>query len=224
MEKVIIFGASEGAILGHFYLTHDSPYQVVAFTVDRDYIKEETMCGLPIVPFEEVETIYPPDDYKMFIAVLFGRVNRTRAEKYYQAKEKGYELINYTSSKAITWPGLEMGDNCFIAEGAICGPFTKIGNNVMIRPGSFIGHHSVIKDHCWLGAHTVVLGRCSVESYCFLGANSTIADSVTVARECVIGAGALILKDTQEKGVYRGNPPVLLPVSSDKLHKILFTR
>lgn len=43
MEKVVIFGATEMAAMSHFYLTHDSPYDVVAFTVDRDYIKEETL-------------------------------------------------------------------------------------------------------------------------------------------------------------------------------------
>lgn len=105
MEKVVIFGPSAGAKLAHFSLTHDSPYEVVAFTIDRSYIKEEKFCGLPVIPFEEVESIYPPDGYKMFVSILASRVNKTRAEKYQQAKTKGYELISYVSSKAITSPG-----------------------------------------------------------------------------------------------------------------------
>jgi len=31
MEKVVIFGTEELAQVAHFYLTHDSPYEVVAF-------------------------------------------------------------------------------------------------------------------------------------------------------------------------------------------------
>lgn len=223
-EKVVIFGTTEMATLSHFYFTHDSPYEVAAFTVDRDFLKEETLCGLPVVPFEDIESLYPASQFKMFVAIFFGRVNRTRAEKYFQAKEKGYELISYISSKAITWPGLEMGDNCFINEGAICQPFARIGNNVMIRAGSIIGHHSIIGDHCFIAAHAVVLGGVTVEPYCFLGANSTIRDSITIARECVVGAGALILKNTQEKGIYRGNPSVPFPIDSDKLKNMLFRR
>ena len=44
MEKVVIFGATKMAVMTHFYFAHDSHYEVVAFTVDRDYLKEETFC------------------------------------------------------------------------------------------------------------------------------------------------------------------------------------
>ena len=224
MEKVVIFGTSAAAILSHFCLTHDSPYEVVAFTVDRTYIKQGELRGLPVVPFEEVESIYPPDNYKMLVSILASRVNKTRAEKYQQAKTKGYELISYISSKAITWPGLVVGDNCFIGEGSICRPFLKIGNNVMVMAGVFLGHDSVIKDHCFIASRAVLLGAVTVEPYCCLGANSTILDGVTIARQCVIGAGAVIHENTQEEGVYRVNPPTLLPLPSSRLENILFAR
>jgi sugar O-acyltransferase (sialic acid O-acetyltransferase NeuD family) len=219
MEKVVIFGATERAATVHTYLTYDSPYEVVAFTADRDYIRGENLCGLPVVPFEEIESIYPPGDYKMFVSVFYRKVNKTRAEKYYQAKAKGYELISYISSRAVTWPGLVIGDNCLVGN-CVIQPFVEIGNNVFIRDGGVICHSAVIKDHCFVAAHAVVLGHATVEPYCFLGANSTIRDGITVARECIIGAGTLILEDTQEKGVYKGNPAVCLPIPSDELRGI----
>lgn len=224
MEKVVIFGTSAGAKLCHFSLVHDSPYEVAAFTIDRSYIKEESFCGLPVVPFEEIQSIYPPGEYKMLVALLANRVNKTRAEKYQQAKEKGYELISYISSNAMTWPGLVVGDNCFIGEGTICRPFLEIGNNVMIMAGAFLGHDSVIKDHCFIASRAVLLGAVTLEPYSVIGANATVLDAVTIARECVVGAGAVIHENTQEKGVYRANPPTLLPLPSDKLANILFAR
>jgi sugar O-acyltransferase (sialic acid O-acetyltransferase NeuD family) len=224
MKKVVLFGTSSATNVIYFNLTHDSPYEVAAFTVDRSYIKEEKFCELPVVPFEEIETVYPPDEYRMLVAIFASRVNKTRAEKYQQAKAKGYELISYISSKAITWPGLKVGDNCFIGEGVMCRPFLEIGNNVIILPGACIGHNSVIKDHCFIAANTTLLGSVTVEPYCVLGANATILDGVTVARECVIGAGSVIQENTQEKGVYRVNPPTLLPLPSDRLGNILFRR
>ena len=39
MSKVVIFGVGQWAELAHFYLTHDSPHEVAAFTLDRDYIE-----------------------------------------------------------------------------------------------------------------------------------------------------------------------------------------
>lgn len=224
MEKVVIFGTSAAGALSHFCLTHDSPYEVVAFTVDRSYIKEETFRGLPVAPFEEIESIYPPNDYKMLVALLANRVNKTRAEKYHQAKVKGYKLISYISSKAITWPDLVIGDNCFIGEGAICRPFLKIGDNVMTMSGAFLGHDSVIKDHSFIASRAVLLGAVTVEPCCVLGANCTVLEGVTIGRECIIGAGVVIHENTQEKGVYRANSPVLLPLPSDKLENMLFTR
>ena len=224
MKKVVIFGTSPAAIQCHFDLTHDSTREVVAFTVDRNFIKEQELLGLPVVPFEEVESIYPPANFDMFVAVYAGRVNRTRAEKYTQAKAKGYELITFVSSRAITYPGMVIGDNCFISEGAICRPFLEIGNDVLVMSGAFLGHYSTIKEHCFIAAHATILGGTTVEPYCVIGANATIVDDVTVARECIVGAGVVINEDTQEKGVYRVNPPTRLPLPSDKLGNLLFRR
>lgn len=225
MEKVVLFGTSSAAALTHFALTHDSPYEVVAFTVDRKYMKDDpTFIGLPVVPFEEVESIYPPSGFKMMIAVYASMVNRTRAGKYAQAKEKGYELINYISSRATTWPDLMIGDNCFISEGVICRPFLKIDNDVIVMPGASLGHDSVIKEHAFVAPRAVILGGVTVEPYCIIGANATILDNVTVARECIVGAGAVIHENTQEKGVYRVNPPTLLPLSSDRMARFMFAR
>ncbi|MGZ3593755.1 MAG: acetyltransferase [Flavisolibacter sp.] len=217
MAKVVVFGTTELGELNHFYLTHDTPHEVAAFTVDRNYIKQDTFFGLPVVPFEDIESLYPPRDFKMRIAMLYGRVNKDRARKYYEAKAKGYELINYISSKAITWPGLVIGDNCWIAENVVCQPFAKIGSNCVIMNSCSIAHHSVIEDHCYLSAHVVILGGAKVKSHCFLGGNSTIRNNVTVASECVIGAGALILQDTEEKRVYTGRASKPLPIAGDKL-------
>jgi sugar O-acyltransferase (sialic acid O-acetyltransferase NeuD family) len=219
-QKVVIFGATEMAKLMHFYLTHDSPNEVVAFTVTRDYLKEEVFDGLPVVPFEDIESIYPSDDCKMFVALFFGRLNKKRAEMYSRAKAKGYELISYISSKAVTWPGLVIGDNSFVGEGSVINPFAEIGNNVIIA-GSFVGHNSKIKDHCFLASHAVVLGDTTVEPYCFLGANSTIRDGIVIGKECIIGAGATITKNTKERSVYIEKTADLLPETGNALNVCL---
>ena len=221
-EKVVIFGIGEIASVAHFYLKHDSPYEVVAFTVDKEFIKEKELFELPVVPFDEIETIYPPNKFKMFVPISYKDVNKLRAEKYYQAKDKGYQLISYICSKATTWPGLVVGDNCFIFENNVIQPFAKIGNNVILWSGNHVGHHTIIKDHCFITSHVVISGHVVVEPYCFFGVNSTIRDNITIAKECVIGAGALITKDTPEEGVYYGPAANILKTSgsSGKLKKI----
>jgi len=220
VEKVVLFGVGQVASRAYWYLTHDSPYEVVAFTVDPEYIEEDKLFGLPVIPFDDIESICPPNEYKMFLSISFRGMNKLRAEKYYQAKAKGYQLVNYVSSKATTWPGLVIGDNCLIQTNSVIEPFAEIGNDVTVGVNTLVSHNAVIKDHCSIIHHAVVLGNVTVEPYCIIGANATIRDHVTIAEGCMIGAGALILEDTVEKGVYKGNPAVLLPITSDKLRSI----
>ena len=54
-RKLIIFGDSAFAEIAYEYFTHDSEYQVVAFTISKEYIKKTSLFDLPIIPFEEVE-------------------------------------------------------------------------------------------------------------------------------------------------------------------------
>jgi len=217
MSKIIVFGIGDAAELAHYYFTHDSNHTVTAFTVDREYMKGEQFCGLPVIAFEEVQNEYPPQEYSMFIATGYSKVNKIRAQKYFEAKEKEYQLVSYISSKATIFDNVETGDNCFIFEDNTLQPFVKIGNNVTLWSGNHIGHHSHIGDHCFITSHVVVSGGVRVEPYCFLGVNATIRDHIVIGRECVISAGAIILKDTVEKGVYTVVPAELSKVPSDRL-------
>jgi len=220
MSKVIIFGDSHWASLAHFYLKYDSVHQVAGFTVDGDCLRGKILHGLPVVPFEELQGLYPPDDFRMFLPISFKRMNHLRAEKYEQAKDKGYRLISYVSSKATTWPGFDCGDNCFIFEDNTIQPFVEIGNDVVMWSGNHIGHHTVIKDHVTITSHVVISGVCTVEPYCFFGVNATVRDETIIARETLVGAGVLILEDTHEFDVYKGTAAVPAGFRSDELRSI----
>lgn len=203
MAKVVVFGVGQWAELAHFYLTHDSPHEVAGFTLDAEYIEDREYKGLPVVPYDEVEQHFAPAEFKMFIPMSFKRMNHVRAEKYYDAKKRGYELISYVSSKATTFPGFECGDNCFIFEDNTIQPFVKIGNNVVLWSGNHIGHHTIIKDHVMITSHVVISGSCTIEPFCFLGVNATVRDETVIARETLVGMGVTILKDTKEFEVYK---------------------
>ena len=219
-KKVVIFGPGDFGQVVHFYLSHDSPHEIVAFTANQELIKQDQLLNLPIVPFENIENQYPPKNYSLFIAIPYTNNNKTRARIFHEAKTKGYELITYINSKAILWDNVEVGENCFILEGNVIQPFVKIGDDVILWSGNHIGHHSIINDHCFLASHVVVSGRVTIEPYCFVGVNATIRDGVHIAKECIIGAGAVILKDTNEKEVYKTKGTVLLDKKSDQLDHI----
>jgi sugar O-acyltransferase (sialic acid O-acetyltransferase NeuD family) len=218
-KKIVVFGANDIARLAYFYFKHDSAYEVVAFTVDQEYLTDNTFQGLPLLPFEGIEAIYPPSEYDFFVAVSYIKINRVRAQKYQEAKAKGYQLVSYISSKATVWTEA-IGDNCFIMEDNTLQPFVTIGNNVTLWSGNHIGHDSVIEDHCFISSHVVISGHVMVEPYCFLGVNATLKNKIRIATECVIGAGAVIVKNTEPKGVYIGTAAVRYKLDSDQLSSI----
>ena len=99
MAKVIIFGVLDSAELAHWYIENDSEHDVVAFTVNKVYIKQDSFKGLPLVAFEELEKQYPPSEYKLFAPMTGRKMNRLREKVYLEGKSKGYEYISYISSK-----------------------------------------------------------------------------------------------------------------------------
>jgi sugar O-acyltransferase (sialic acid O-acetyltransferase NeuD family) len=217
MAKLVIFGASDIARLAHYYFTRDSKHEVVAFTVDKEFCKDNTFLDLPLVSFEEVSNTYPPGKYKMFVALSYAKMNKLREDKYRQAKASGYELVSYVSSRCSFLTDNPVGDNCFILEDNTIQPFVKIGNNVTLWSGNHIGHDAVIEDHCFLASHIVVSGYVCIGNNCFIGVNATLRNSITVAPETLIGAGAVIMKDTVEKGVYLPQRSELFSKKSDEI-------
>ncbi|MGE0822670.1 MAG: acetyltransferase [Candidatus Binatia bacterium] len=202
MAKLVVFGAGDIARLAHFYFTHDSPHEVVAFCVDEEYRTTSEFLGLPVVRFSDLSDQYPPAHYHLFIALSYKQVNKVRAAKYAEAKARGYHCPSYISSRATMLTQYPVGENCLILEDNTIQPFVRIGHNVTLWSGNHIGHDATIEDHCFISSHVVVSGHCTVGAYSFIGVNATLHNAVHVAERCVIGAGAVIMKDTVSKGVY----------------------
>jgi len=202
MSKIVIFGEGKYAEVTYYYLTNDSHHDVETFTADKNYITKKELFGLPVVPFEEIENKYPPTDFKMFVALGYQNLNKLRATKYFEAKDKGYELISYVNSRASNFGDVEIGDNCFILEDAVIQPCSKIGCNVSIWSGNIIGHHAFVGDHCYIAGNVIISGSTTIEPYCYIGVNATIGHEITIGRESFIGAGCLVTKNAGEKSVF----------------------
>jgi len=216
MSKIVVFGTAAFAEAVHFYLANDSEHEVVAFTVHGSHMNQESFRGLPIVPFETVQTAFPPDDYHMYVAIGAKEVNEVRARVYQEAKAKGYTLISYVNSKCTHWGDTQIGDNCFIFEDNTIQPFVTIGNNVVLWSGNHIGHSVTIGDHCFITSHVVISGHVQIGEKCFVGVNATFRDSIAVGRSCVIGAGALIMKSTKDREVYVPERTTPRPFTSER--------
>jgi sugar O-acyltransferase (sialic acid O-acetyltransferase NeuD family) len=219
-RKLIIVGDSSFAEIAYEYFTHDSSYSVEAFSVERPYLKQTELFGLPIVPFDELREHYHPNKYDVYIAIVYTQLNRLRTRLYMQAKQWGYHMASYVSSQAFVWPNVKLGNHCFIFENNVVQPFVQMGNNIILWSGNHIGHHSIIQDNCFISSHVVISGHCNIGKNCFFGVNSTVANQVTIQEDCVLGAGSLIMRDTLAHAVYKGNASKPAEVNSFDIFKV----
>jgi len=203
-KKLIIFGDSSFAEIAYEYFTYDSDYKVVAFTVSKEYLKQKTKFGLPVIPFETLERKYSPKNHYIYVALVYNVLNRVREQFYNLAKEKGYRLANYISSCAFVWKNVTLGDNVFIFEDNTVQPFVKLGSNIILWSGNHIGHHSTIGDHCFISSQVVISGHCNIGKNSFLGVNATVINNINVGKDCLIGANTLIVKNTEVGKLFKG--------------------
>ena len=77
MARVIVFGLRDFASLAHYYLNTRQRPRVVAFTVTRDFLPSEpNFEDKPVVPFEELETVYSPDEFCLLVPLSPRGMNR----------------------------------------------------------------------------------------------------------------------------------------------------
>lgn len=219
-KKLVIIGDSAFAEIAHEYFDADSEFQVVGFSVEHAFLKRKEMRGLPIIPFEELELTYDPATHYVYVATVYTQLNRLRSRLAAAAKQKGYRLASYVSSRAFVWRNVEVGEHCFIFEDNTVQPFVKIGNNVVLWSGNHIGHHSVIRDNCFISSHVVISGFCEIGENSFLGVNSTVANNITISRDNWIGPNIAIMKNTEAGALYKTEQPESSKISALRLFKI----
>ena len=208
MSKIVIFGIGRGANVATRYFRDDSPHEIVAYTVDDAYADRKEFMGRPVIPFSQVEKEIPPAESQMFVLLGFQRMNALRAEKFVQAKGKGYSLASYISSRIAGCEKPKSGENCFILEGNVFNYDVTIGDDVVMWSGNHVGDLSIIEDHVFVSSHVVLSGEVTIGANSFLGVNATISNYVHVGAGCYIGANTLIAQDTPPGSVYvtKGTP------------------
>jgi sugar O-acyltransferase (sialic acid O-acetyltransferase NeuD family) len=202
LANLILFGDGDMARLAHFHFPRQGEHRVTAFTVDREYRKADTFLDLPLVDFEECARIYPPAEFKMFIAVGYRNMNQIRAAKCAAARAMGYELVSHLSLRCSYLSQFPPGDNCCLFENVIVEPYARIGRGITIWSGSLVAHDAVVEDYCFISAHAVISGHTRVGENCFVGVGATVRDGITLGPRTLVGAGAVIMKDTEPDSIY----------------------
>jgi acetyltransferase-like isoleucine patch superfamily enzyme len=224
VSKLVLFGLGRGADVAYRFLCRDTEHEIAAFAVDGKYIDRATFHGKPVVPWEDVELHYPPDDYRALVLIGYQRMNDLRRRKYLEAKAKGYVLESYVASNVFRVEDLCVGENCFILDNQSISLDVTIGNNVVMWSSNHIGDLSTIADHAWVSSHVTVAGNVRIGERAFLGIGATISNGITVADATFIGADVLVTDDTRPGSVHVAGRPGDVTVDSGTFMRIMMAK
>jgi len=199
-KKLIIYG--NGHMAKMIYQFAKCEFDVVAFTVDRVCINTNELCNLPLIPFDEIEQHYSPDQCDMLIAVGYVDMNCVREQKYIEGKSKKYRFVNYIHPSVVMHDSLVLGENNVILDHASIHPYTVIGNGNFISSNSNIGHGCIVGDNAWVNAGVSVAGETTIENNVFLGINSAVGHGLVVRNKTFVGACTQVNRDTELGSVY----------------------
>jgi sugar O-acyltransferase (sialic acid O-acetyltransferase NeuD family) len=221
MRDIILFGAGQIAEVAKVYLERFSPDRLVGFTVDAAFRTAETLHGLPVVPFEELERHFPPNQVHLLGPLSYRLMNEFRRDRHNDAKARGYPFASFVHPRSEILTEA-IGDNCFILESNIIQPFVTIGDGVMIWSANHIGHHCVIGDFCFLSSHVGLGGGVHLGERCFLGGKVGIESGVKVGPGAFLGGGAVVKRSVPEQGVVPGPSDRLAPYTAERIKRLRF--
>ncbi len=206
MIDLIIYGTGKLGQMMYYLLLEDSRYNVVCFSADLEYCSKDTLLSLPLVPFNEIERMYPPSRYKM-LTVLGGLGGaEARVEMFTRAKDKGYEHINYIHPSVIMEGCIETGENNIVFPYSILGFSGKMGNNNILREKVYIGHDFEMGSHNFIGVGCNIGGESKIGNCSYIAMGTTVTNNIVIQEQTFIGIGSLVLKDTEKNSKYYGQP------------------
>lgn len=219
MKKVLLAGNSITADILYSYLKKDKRYEVMATTVDDEYVDSNSINGLRSVAISQLNTFFSPDDVTVIMAMGYSNLNSNRESMFLRLKELGYTVETYIHEDACVYTEKFLGEGCVVLPNAVVEPHVQVDENSIIWCNVILAHHCHIAKHCWIASSAVISGQASISRNSFIGVNSTIVNKVLVGEFNVIGAAAMISKNTKPNTVHLARSAEQLRYSSDEYVK-----
>ena len=218
--NLVLYGDSNYSELVKYYFESDSEYTVVGFCVEKKYRTKDTLCGLPVVDFEDIEKYFPKKNNALFSAIGYKSM-RVKKILYEKVVASGYDIASYISKNAIVDSSNVIGQNCMILPGCILEPFVTIESNTFLNTSVVVCHHSTIKAHSFLAAGSLVGGYTSIGENSFIGFKATVLQQIILAPETLIAASSTMMHNSEQGIMYVGTPARAIRSHEEKGIEIL---
>lgn len=219
MTDIIIFGAGQFADVLKVYIEQDTNDNVVGYTVDKSYCSRSEHNGKPLVPWEELEESFPPEDVKVLGPISYRGMNSFRMKRFLNGKKRGYNFYSFIHSSVSNYSS-RIGENVIILEGNSIQPFAEIDDNCILWCHNHIGHHTIIKKHCFLTGKVAIGGNSLLEEGVF-ATGCNISDNVTVGGWSYLQPGTFVATDLAENSILMRTKDKLIKNAAKRFAKKL---
>ena len=208
MKKIVILGDTEFAEELYQVMIAEGK-DVIAFSVDKQYMKSDTFCRLPMLPFENIEDCIDMKNVEVVLALGYSQMNNIRKNKYEECKQRHFQIATFCSERAFIYTK-SIGEGTIIMPSAYVGPSVEIGVCNVFRGKISIPHHNIVGDYNWFAAGCTLGGGAKIGNNCFLGLCTTVRNSISLANYTFTAANSYLHRNTVEGGAYMGMPAKII--------------
>lgn len=200
-KKLIIVGLSKTASHVYEFVRYHNLFEVIGFAVNAAYRSVNSFEGLPVYALETLREDCKENNYELFVALLWNRLNKERKMLYDFCKKEGFKLANLVSPTAIMRSEIN-GDNCWIHDYVVVQNNASLASDIMVMAYSLIGANTQVGSHCFFGARSLLGGGCIVGEQSFIGLNATVFDDTNIGKKCIIGACTAVKRNIPDFSRY----------------------
>lgn len=226
MENLIIVGTGVNAVRAFKFINKYKLYNVIGFAVDKEYIKDSKFYNLPLYDLENLKTLINVP-FKVFVALLWNRLNADRRKLFEKCERYNYEFVNLISPYAVIHEDVKLGKNCWVYDFVSILNDSIIGNNVGLMSYCLIGGGCQIASHSFFAGKTSTGGSCIIGEQSFIGFNATILDGTHIGKKCIVGAGSLVKRNLPDftRCVTPSDNNIIKQYKEDEIEsKLLFSK
>lgn len=167
------------------------------------------VLGYPIIGTDD--NLYDYKDIALFV-VTVGQINDVslRINIHDKINIAGCKLATIIASRATVSKYCAIGNGTVIMHNAVVNADAIIGEGCIINTCANIEHDTTIGDFCHISTGAMVNGNCIIGERTFIGSQAVVSNGVSISNGCIISAGSFVRKNIFTKGVYSGNPALLI--------------
>lgn len=190
-KKVLIFGTTMFSKEMMHYLLNDGDWDIMGFTLDRNYQTENSFCGYSVYAFEDLENYFDMRNTQILPSIGYSQMNDHREHFFDICKQKKYQIASYIDKTVVNY-------SRSIGEGNIILDFVQLAHDCVIGTGNIIkgtsgfAHDSEVGDFNYFAGINHIGGAVKIGNKNFFGISCIIKSGTHIGNKNLIGAGTYV--------------------------------